>query len=153
MSNPNLTQLNLVAGDFDATTTFYRRLGLKVDERSSPEFGHRHATVTFSNGFVLECDNQTLAATYNAGWRRPEGSSRATLGFSLPTREAVDRLYAELTGSGYRGKQPPYDAFWGARYAVVADPDGIDVGLMSPIDHQQRLWPPADSPTLSELPE
>jgi hypothetical protein len=60
------------------------------------------------------------------------------LGFSLPTREAVDRLSAELTGSGYRGKQPPYDAFWGARYAVVADPDGIDVGLMSPIDQQHR---------------
>jgi uncharacterized glyoxalase superfamily protein PhnB len=58
----------------------------------------------------------------------------------------VDRLYAELTAGGYRGKQPPYDAFWGARYAVVADPDGIDVGLMSPIDQQHRCWPPVASP-------
>jgi hypothetical protein len=39
-----------------------------------------------------------------------------------------------------------YDAFWGARYAIVADPDGSDVGLMSPIDEQRQTWPPVDSP-------
>ena len=43
-------------------------------------------------------------------------------------------MYADLTGAGYRGQQPPYDAFWGARYAVVEDPDGNAVGLMSPSD-------------------
>jgi len=148
MANLSLTQINIVTSDFDASIAFYRRFGLKVDERSAPEFGHRHATVTFPNGFLLELDNQTLAATYNAGWRRAEGGSQATLGFSLPTRQAVDRLYAELTDSGYAGKQPPYDAFWGARYAVVSDPDGLDVGLMSPIDEHHRLWPPAESPAL-----
>ena len=35
--------------------------------------------------------------------------------------------------SGYAGLQPPHDAFWGARYAIIEDPDGIAVGLMSPI--------------------
>ena len=29
----------------------------------------------------------------------------------------------ELTGVGYRGHQPPYDAFWGSRYAIVEDRD------------------------------
>jgi catechol 2,3-dioxygenase-like lactoylglutathione lyase family enzyme len=47
MSNPNLTQLNIVTSDFDASVSFYRRLGLKVDERSAPELGQRHATLTF----------------------------------------------------------------------------------------------------------
>jgi hypothetical protein len=45
-----------------------------------------------------------------------------------------------------RGRQPPFDAFWGARYAIVADPDGNDVGLMSPIDESRRTWPPEESP-------
>ena len=31
-------------------------------------------------------------------------------------------------------QQEPYDAFWGARYAVVSDPDGNGVGIMSPVD-------------------
>jgi uncharacterized glyoxalase superfamily protein PhnB len=35
-------------------------------------------------------------------------------------------------------QQPPYDAFWGARYAVVSDPDGNAVGIMSPIDPDRR---------------
>jgi hypothetical protein len=42
--------------------------------------------------------------------------------------------------------QVPYDAFWGARYAIVADPDGNEVGLMSPRDDDRRSFPPADSP-------
>jgi uncharacterized glyoxalase superfamily protein PhnB len=68
------------------------------------------------------------------------------IGFSLPTREAVDERYAELTSAGYTGRQPPFDAFWGARYAIVADLDGNDVGLMSPIDESRRTWPPEESP-------
>jgi uncharacterized glyoxalase superfamily protein PhnB len=55
----------------------------------------------------------------------------------------VDRLYTELTTAGYQGQQRPYDAFWGARYAVVADPDGNPVGLMSKSDPGKRTPPPA----------
>jgi len=65
---------------------------------------------------------------------------------TLPTREAIDQRYAELTTAGYRGRQPPFDAFWGARYAIVADPDGNDVGLMSPCRESRRTWPPGQSP-------
>ena len=146
MTNPSLTQLNLVAMDFDASVMFYRRLGLEVHERSAPELGHRHAEVALPGGLLLELDNETLAAAYHAGWRGPDRGSRAVLGFSVPTRADVDRVYAELTASGYRGRQQPYDAFWGARYAVVADPDGNDVGLMSPTDDRFRQWPPTESP-------
>jgi uncharacterized glyoxalase superfamily protein PhnB len=146
MTTANLTQLNLVANDFEATIAFYRRLGLTVREQSAPDLGHRHAEVTLPNGFLLEVDNENLAATYHTGWRRQQGGSRTLIGFSLPTREDVDRLYAELTGTGYRGRQRPYDAFWGARYAIVADPDGNDIGLMSPIDERRRQWPPGESP-------
>ena len=143
---PGLNQLNIVARDFEATLAFYRHLGLDVpDGPPSPE-GIRHAEVTLSNGFVLEFDNETLAQIYNAAWRRPGGSTRALVGFSVPTRDAVDARYAELIAAGYEGRQAPYDTFWGARYAVVADPDGNDVGLMSPQDDARRSWPPQPSP-------
>jgi uncharacterized glyoxalase superfamily protein PhnB len=68
------------------------------------------------------------------------------IGFSLPTRCAVDKTYTELTEAGYVGRQSPFDAFWGARYAIVADPDGNDVGLMSPIDESLRTFPLSESP-------
>ena len=65
------------------------------------------------------------------------------MGFSVPSREAVDERYGELIAAGYTGLQPPYDAFWGARYAIVEDPDGNHVGLMSPLDPTRRGAPPS----------
>ena len=38
--------------------------------------------------------------------------------------------------------QPPIDAFWGSRYAVVVDPDGNRIGLKSPVDPAFRSRPP-----------
>jgi uncharacterized glyoxalase superfamily protein PhnB len=140
-----LNQLDIVARDFDATLAFYRRLGLDLPE-VPPTAGIRHAELTLTNGFVLHIDNLELARTYNAAWRRPAGSSRALIGFAVATRQAVDERYADLTAAGYEGRQPPYDTFWGARYAVVADPDGNDVGIMSPLDDSRRTWPPQASP-------
>ncbi len=142
---PVLNQLNIVTQDFDASAAFYRLLGVEVPNAPASPEGIRHASIPLSNGLQLDFDNVTLAETYNAAWRKPGGSSRAVIGFSVSDREQVDERYAALTAAGYEGRQPPYDAFWGARYAVVADPDGNDVGLMSPIDESRRSWPPRES--------
>ena len=52
----------------------------------------------------------------------------------METRAEVDALVAALAAEGVPVQQVPYDAFWGARYAVVSDPDGNAVGIMSPVD-------------------
>lgn len=145
-AKPVLNQLNLVARDFDKTLEFYRCLGVDIPEPFASPDGICHVEVEMPGGFLLEFDNLKLAQLYNAAWRKPPGGSRALIGFSLPTREAVDQRYRELVAAGYAGRQPPYDTFWGARYAVVADPDGNDVGLMSPLDDSRRSWPPRSSP-------
>ena len=64
------------------------------------------------------------------------------IGLSLESRDAVDLAWANLIAEGVQGLQPPFDAFWGARYAIVEDPDGNPVGLMSPIDPAKRSAPP-----------
>ena len=93
----------------------------------------------------MHIDNVALAATYNAAWRRGRQQQRGDR-FSVASRDAVDHLYRTLTeDEGYEGRQVPYDAFWGARYAIVADPNGIDVGIMSPSDEPRRSSP-APSP-------
>jgi catechol 2,3-dioxygenase-like lactoylglutathione lyase family enzyme len=38
------------------------------------------------------------------------------------------------------------DAFCGSRYAIVDDPDGNPLGLMSPSDDAKRFWPPREPP-------
>lgn len=135
---PTLNQLNLVVRDMDATVAFYRRLGLKIDA----EAGAPHVAMRLQNNMLLEFDHTTFVQQWDSGWSGLTGGS-TVLGFALASRDAVDTLYADLIAAGYRGHQRPYDAFWGARYAIVDDPDGNGIGLMSPIESERKFWPPA----------
>jgi uncharacterized glyoxalase superfamily protein PhnB len=53
------------------------------------------------------------------------------LAFECDTPADVDEAWKEITGAGYRGRLQPWDAFWGMRYAVVHDPDGVQVDLFA----------------------
>jgi catechol 2,3-dioxygenase-like lactoylglutathione lyase family enzyme len=141
---PDLHMLNLIVGDTAASIEFYRRLGVAVTDDG--DGSGVHVQLRMPNGFSLELDSAESVRIWHAGWRADPGSVGMVIGFALPTPEAVDERYGELTAAGYAGRQPPFDAFWGARYAIVADPDGNDVGLMSPIDESRRTWPPEESP-------
>lgn len=140
---PVLNLVDVVAADFDKSVAFYRRLGVEVDD-GEPGGDIRHAHVRFGE-VDLHIDNEHLAGIYNSSWRGG-AQPRVVVGFKVDTRDEVDARYADLTGAGYEGVQPPYDAFWGARYAIVADPDGIHVGIMSPSDDSKRAWPPTPAP-------
>lgn len=136
--------VNLVVTDMAASLDFYRRVGIRMPGDEDPDGAH--VQLRMPNGFSLELDTAESAQLWHAAWRADPTSAKVVIGFALPTREAVDQRYAELTAAGYTGRQPPFDAFWGARYAIVADPDGNDVGLMSPVDESLRAWPPTRSP-------
>jgi uncharacterized glyoxalase superfamily protein PhnB len=143
---PDLHMLNVVVGDMAATVDFYRRLGVATPELAG-DASDMHVQLRMPGGVSLELDTAASARIWHAGFRADPASVGVVIGFALPTRDGVDERYAELTAAGYTGRQPPFDAFWGARYAIVADPDGNDVGLMSPIDDARRTWPPEESPT------
>ena len=139
---PELFQVNLLVGDMDRALAFYRRLGLEMNAGPGdwpPGSGGQHAGSTSSSGIRLELDNPQMARIWHAAAAQAPVS--AVLNFSVASREAVDESYADLVSAGYAGRQPPYDAFWGARYAILQDPDGNDVGLMSPIDPDRRYTP------------
>jgi uncharacterized glyoxalase superfamily protein PhnB len=142
-----ISQINLVAKHFDETLKFYRLLGLDIPAPMTQPPGSLHAPANLANGFEFQLDNEHHARIYSAAWRRPHGSSSLLLSVFVDSREEVDSTYAKLIGAGYEGRQPPYDAFWGSRFAIVADPEGNDVGLMSPGERRFEFWPPVDSPS------
>ena len=135
---PVLDQLNLVVADMQASAAFYRRLGVEL-----PEDAAVHTEADF-DGVSLELDDPESARWWHAGWRSTR-RPRVVLTFRIESREGVDATYADLTGAGHAGVQPPFDAFFGSRYAIVADPDGNDVALMSEPepDRRDRGWPPS----------
>jgi uncharacterized glyoxalase superfamily protein PhnB len=141
---PTLNQLNIVSSNLDASIAFYRRLGVDFPEDRvwRTATGAHHASASEA-GTDLDVDSAAFSQIWNKGWAgRTDLAGRVVVGFSLKTREDVDRIYAEMTAAGHRGLQPPWDAFWGARYAIVEDPDGIAVGLMSPMSAEHRAPPP-----------
>ena len=153
---PTVSQLNMVVRDMDATLAFYRRLGFVIEA----EPGASHVELPLPNGLVVEFDDLESVAMWHSGWPGVTGGpgdpggplntgGGIVLGVALPVRAAVDAIYAEVTAAGHAGRQPPYDAFWGSRYAVVEDPDGHQVGLMSPIDDSRKTWPPVPPPRAS----
>lgn len=136
---PVLNQLNVVVSDMDAALAFYEKLGLTAEE-TNQEWQQHHRTITIPGGIDLELDSAQSMAIWNPGW--PAGRPGGVIGFTVDSREQVDQLCEELAASGTKVQQPPYDAFWGSRYAVVEDPDGNAIGLMSPPDPTRRFGPP-----------
>jgi uncharacterized glyoxalase superfamily protein PhnB len=138
MAGARFAQINLVVHDMERTLAFYRRVGLDIPEAAVwRSGGHVHHVVVPHGGAVdLEFDSRKLAHAYNEGFAAERG--RVMVGIELESREAVDTLWTELINDSIQGLQPPYDAFWGARYAIVEDPDGNPVGLTSPVDAAMR---------------
>jgi catechol 2,3-dioxygenase-like lactoylglutathione lyase family enzyme len=148
MSKPSLSQINVVCADLDASLAFYRRLGMDIPETAvwrTSTGGHHAGPAGTAAGYPvkLDLDSTVFAQIWNAGWKgRTDLRGRVVVGFHVPTRTAVDDVFRDMTGAGYRGLQEPCDALWGARYAVIEDPDGIAVGLMSPVSPDRKSPPP-----------
>jgi uncharacterized glyoxalase superfamily protein PhnB len=112
--------------------------------RTASGVHHINANGPDSPGRIhFKIDSTIFAQRWNAGWSgRADLGGRVVVGFGVATRADVDAIYRDMTGAGRRGLQPPIDAFWGARYAIIEDPDGIAVGLMSPIEAASKSPPP-----------
>jgi len=146
---PTLNQVNIVSGNLDASIAFYRRLGIDIPDARvwRTASGAHHASAVepaAPEAAGLDLDSAAFARVWNRGWAgRTDLAGRVVVGFAVAARGDVDRIYGEMIGAGHRGLQAPYDAFWGARYAIVEDPDGVAVGLMSPVSAEHRAQPPA----------
>jgi catechol 2,3-dioxygenase-like lactoylglutathione lyase family enzyme len=125
----SLAAIGIVAADIPESCRFYRALGLDVPE---PAEGEEHFEVTLPNGLRLMWDTEALIRQLEPDWKRPDGHGLA-LAFECADVAEVNTTYARLVQAGFTGKKEPYDAFWGQRYANLADPDGNVVDLFAPL--------------------
>jgi len=122
----SLDAIGVVVEDLDRARAFYQRLGLEIP--ADPE-GHGHAEVELAGGLRLMFDTVETMQSFDSSWARGTGSPNATLGFSFETPAEVDAKHDELVAAGAQSHLPPWDAFWGMRYAILRDPDGNEVAL------------------------
>jgi catechol 2,3-dioxygenase-like lactoylglutathione lyase family enzyme len=142
---PVLNQVNVIARDWESSLGFYRLLGFDIGGGEYPPgTGSRHAAVHMPEVSVsLEFDSPQMLRFYAADADHVHGP---IIGFAYPSAAAVDALVQRVTAAGHTVRQPPYDAFWGARYAIVEDPDGNAIGLMGPVDRTHGYAPGAPPP-------
>ena len=121
---PQLNAIGIAVSDMAASIRFYRLLGLDVPE--TPDEGHVDAFL--ANGVRFMLDSEDVMRSFREDWQRQTGNQ---LSFALECASPaeVDELYAQVTGAGFHGEKEPWDAFWGQRYALLLDPDGVEVSL------------------------
>ena len=102
---------------------FYRLLGLDL-----PEEAEGHVEATMANGTRLMFDTEEVIRSFLPDWTRLDGN-QVSLAFECGSPAEVDEVYARVTAAGFEGEKEPWDAFWGQRYALLGDPDGVRVNL------------------------
>ena len=128
---PRFDVIGVVVDDMPKAVAFYRELGLEFadDADSQP-----HTEAELPGGLRLALDTVETIRSFHPEWQPPSGDGRVGLAFACDSPADVDATYQRLTGAGYAGRKEPWDAFWGQRYALVADPDGNGVDLFAPLD-------------------
>jgi predicted lactoylglutathione lyase len=123
-----LAQINFIVTDLTRATAFWRLLGWD----SSPR--HREAAVvSFPNGMNVVLHEPAFAQLWDPAYAGPNTGS-TVVDINLSSREAVDDAHARVVAAGHASSVAPWDTFFGARYAIVCDPDGNRIGLKSPQD-------------------
>ena len=149
MKQPTLDQIDLVMRDLEAGIAFYRALGMEIPESAiwrTPS-GVHHVDVTSPSGLQIhfdgdvgvDIDSEKMTIGYAPNW--VPGSGVAFM-FRVDGRDDVDALHDHMVSLGHKSHTAPFDAFWGARYAILVDPGGNLVSLASPMDKDKGGPPP-----------
>jgi catechol 2,3-dioxygenase-like lactoylglutathione lyase family enzyme len=80
---PTMGQINLVVRDLRESLAFYHLLGVEFGEPTG-----LHATVTFSNGFIVDLDQHEFAQQWNSG-TPPLNAGSIVLNLSVPERATM----------------------------------------------------------------
>jgi len=126
---PELNAIGIAVSDMAASIRFYRLLGLDVPE--TPDEGHVDAFLP--NGVRFMLDSEEIIRSFMPNWSRQNGN-QVSLALECASLSEVDEIYARVTAAGFEGEKEPWDAYWGQRYALLGDPDGVRVNLYAPLE-------------------
>ena len=127
--------VDIVVSDVGKAAEFYRLLGLDVPDPWEQDGVAHHIGMADAG---VDIGSRAMTQRYNPRWGDRSG---VVMIFTVGDRPTVDAKFNELVAAGYEAHLEPFDAFWGARYAIVNDPDGNPVGIMSPQDASQDQAP------------
>ena len=123
-----LDAIGIVSDDPARAVAFYKLLGIELVAHG----GADHYEATTPSGVRIMLDSLELIRSFEPSYEKARGSG-VIMCFKQSSAKAVDELHAAITKAGHKSIKAPWDAFWGQRYACVADPDGNQVDLFAPL--------------------
>lgn len=145
MAGIRFDQINVVVSDVAGASQFLRALGVEVPELTGEwaDWAPHHVELpTVADGFDADLDSSEFATHWGG---LPERFNGVVVNLRVDERSDVDAHFDKALGLGATELRAPYDAFWGARFAVVQAPGPLTVGIMSAVDQQYRGAAPAVS--------
>jgi catechol 2,3-dioxygenase-like lactoylglutathione lyase family enzyme len=133
MSGARIATIGVIVSDLERAARFYRELGLEFPEPLDPE-GHGHVESSMPGDMRFMLDTVETIRSFDPDWEPPTGGHRVAVGFECDSPGEVDEAYARLLEVGGSAHKEPWDAFWGMRYAQIADPDGNVVDLFANLE-------------------
>lgn len=123
-----LDAIGIVVSDMSRAVEFFRLLGVPFADPGAED----HLEATLSSGLRLMLDSEKVVKSFMPDWPKPVGQ-RLSLAFLQDSPAAVNALVARLRAAGFGVEKEPWDAFWGQRYAVVRNDDGLLVDVFAPL--------------------
>jgi catechol 2,3-dioxygenase-like lactoylglutathione lyase family enzyme len=121
---PTLNAIGITTSDMARSIAFYRALGLDVPE--TPDEGH--VDTFLPNGVRFMLDSEDVIRSFLPDWKREDGNQIA-IALECSSTAEVDEIHARVAAAGFESEKDPWDAFWGQRYSILIDPDGVRINL------------------------
>jgi catechol 2,3-dioxygenase-like lactoylglutathione lyase family enzyme len=121
---PELNAIGIAVSDLKRSLQFYGLLGFDLPEETDED----HVEATMANGTRLMFDTEEVIRSFLPDWKRSDGN-QVSLAVECASPAEVDEVYVRVVAAGFEGEKEPWDAFWGQRYALLGDPDGVRVNL------------------------
>lgn len=120
-SKYQITDIGIICNNLDESVAFYRdKIGLKLRRSQDGFADFRSESVTLAL-WQLDHLKEHTSVDGHAGDKK---TRKTMVAVEVPTREAVDEIYNDLTTKGVPFTGPPTEFKWNAYCCYFSDPDG-----------------------------
>jgi uncharacterized glyoxalase superfamily protein PhnB len=121
--------VSVTSANFPASVRFYEMLGFAFPHFAADA---KHLEAATPPGEVrLMIDDAALIKNILGADPKPPTHSSFAIKCDSPAQ--VDAACERVRAAGFSVVREPWDAFWGQRYAIVADPEGYMCDLFAPL--------------------
>jgi uncharacterized glyoxalase superfamily protein PhnB len=127
MPNMKIDAISVTSNDMARSVKFYSLLGFEF-----PKFepGEDHVEPITKEGDVRLMIDEAKFMKSMTGVS-PKPPTHSSFAIKCETAAEVDQCAARVKAAGFNVVKEPWDAFWGQRYAILADPDGYQIDVFA----------------------